>query len=108
MPDPEKIKEILDVVSEKVPGLLEKLSDILYGENQAEKYGKAVATFYNELKETGMDKEQIFELTREYMSTLNLGGMMVKWKKFGEHHEDWGKEIGKNIKDRIRRGKEEE
>ena len=30
MPDPEKIKEILDVVSEKIPGLLKELSGLLY------------------------------------------------------------------------------
>ena len=76
MPDPEKIKEILDVVSDRVPELLKKLSEVLYGEDQAKTYGKAVAIFYNELKDTGMTREQIFELTRAYMSTLNMGSMM--------------------------------
>ena len=76
MPDPEKIKEILDLVSDKIPNLLSKLSDVLYGEPQAKKFGKAVAIFYNELKDTGMTREQIFELTKAYMLTLNLGSMM--------------------------------
>ena len=89
MPDPEKIKEILNVVSEKVPGLLRELSKILYGPEEAKQYGLSVATFYKELKDSGMTDEQAFELTRQYMSTLNLGQMM---KGFGhhkhEHHED--------------------
>ena len=86
MPDPEKIKEILNVVSEKVPGLLRELSRILYGEEEAKQFGTAVATFYKELKEAGMTDEQAFELTREYMSTLNLGQMM---KGVGQHkHND--------------------
>jgi len=86
MPDPEKIKEILNVVSEKVPGLLRELSRILYGEEEAKQFGTAVATFYKELKEAGMTDEQAFELTRQYMSTLNLGQMM---KGVGQHkHND--------------------
>jgi len=85
MPDPEKIKEILNVVSEKVPGLLRELSRILYGEEEAKQFGTAVATFYKELKEAGMTDEQAFELTRQYMSTLNLGQMM---RKFGQHKNE--------------------
>jgi len=84
MPDPEKIKEILNVVSEKIPGLLKELSKILYGTEEPKQFGVAVATFYKELKDAGMTDEQAFELTRQYMSTLNLGQMM---KGFG-HRKD--------------------
>jgi len=75
-PDPEKIKEILDVVSEKVPGLLRELSDILYSPEQAKKFGVSIATFYKELKDAGMTDEEAFQLTQQYMSTLNIGKMM--------------------------------
>jgi len=86
MPDPEKIKEILDVVSEKVPGLLKQLSSLLYGADSAKKYAEAAAIFYKELKAAGMNEEQAFELTRQYLSTLNLGKMM---SNIGHHeHRD--------------------
>jgi len=85
MPDPEKIKEILDVVSEKVPGLLRELSDLLYSPKSAKQYAEAAATFYKELKQAGMTEEQAFELTTQYLSTLNLGKMMGK---FGHGHHD--------------------
>ena len=88
IPDPEKIKEILNVVSEKVPGLLRELSKILYGEEEAKQFGVAVATFYKELKDAGMTDEQAFELTRQYMSTLNLGQMMKRFGSHNEHHKD--------------------
>ncbi|KAA0002382.1 MAG: hypothetical protein FE048_03900 [Thermoplasmata archaeon] len=88
IPDPEKIKEILNVVSEKVPGLLRELSKILYGEEEAKQFGAAVATFYKELKDAGMTDEQAFELTRQYMSTLNLGQMMKRFGSHNEHHKD--------------------
>ena len=83
MPDPEKIKEILDVVSEKVPGLLRELSDLLYSPKSAKQYAESAATFYKELKAAGMNEEQAFELTSQYLSTLNLGKMM---SRFGDHH----------------------
>ena len=83
MPDPEKIKEILDIVSEKIPGLLKDLSSLLYSADSAKKYAEAAAIFYKELKAAGMTEEQANELTSQYLSTLNLGKMMGK---IGEHH----------------------
>lgn len=76
MPDPEKIKEILDVVSEKVPSLLRELSEVLYSPEQARNFGVSIATFYKELKAAGMTDEEAFDLTRQYMSTLNIGSVM--------------------------------
>lgn len=86
MPDPEKIKEILNIVSEKVPGLLKELSGVLYSPDQAKRFGIAVATFYKELKDAGMTDEQAFELTKQYMSTLNIGGMFSKFAGPGHNH----------------------
>jgi hypothetical protein len=85
MPDPEKIKEILDVVSKKIPGLLKELSNILYGPTSAKQYAAAAATFYKELKAAGMTDEQAFELTSQYLSTLNIGKMM---RGFGKQSEN--------------------
>ena len=85
MPDPEKIKEILDVVSEKIPGLLKELSGLLYSPKSAKQYAEAAAIFYKELKAAGMTDDQAYELTSQYLSTLNLGKMMGK---FGRHNHD--------------------
>lgn len=86
IPDPEKIKEILDVVSEKVPGLLKELSNILYSPESAKQYAEAAAIFYKELKNAGMSEAEAYELTSQYLSTLNLGKMM---RNVGEHrHND--------------------
>ncbi len=79
---PEDIKEILDVVSEKIPELLEKLSDILYSKENAQKYGEAVATFYKSLIDAGMEPSEAFSLTEKYMSSLTplsaIGGAFNK------------------------------
>jgi hypothetical protein len=76
--DAQEVKEILDVVSEKVPDLLNALTDVLYGAQQSGKYGQAIAGFYKAMKESGMTDEQAFELTQQYMSTLNLPGLLGK------------------------------
>jgi hypothetical protein len=85
---PEDIKEILDVVAQKVPDLLEKLSDILYSKENAVKYGDAVATFYTRLVEAGMEPDQAYALTDKYMSSLSpmsaMGDVMSKKVKNGD------------------------
>ncbi len=75
-PDANDVKEILSVVSEKVPALLNSLADVLYGKEQSVKYGQAVAGFYKTLKDSGMTDERAYELTKQYMSAMNLPGMI--------------------------------
>jgi hypothetical protein len=87
IPSPEKIREILDVVSDKVPSLLKELSSVLYSPEQAKQFGLAGATFYKELKAAGMTDDQAFELTNQYMSTMNIGHTM---KGFAHHHSSCG------------------
>jgi len=87
MPDPEKIKEILEVVAEKIPSLLKELSAVLYSPVQAKQFAESVAAFYSKLKESGMSDEQAYELTRQYMSALNLGQMVGKFAGRDHHHD---------------------
>jgi len=81
MPDPEAISKIMATISDRIPDLLTKLGDVLYSTEQARKFGAAAAVFYKELKGTGMTDAQVFELTRQYMSTLNIGGMIGEMRR---------------------------
>ncbi len=91
----EQLKEILDVVSERVPALLNSLTDVLYGKTSAEKYGLAVAGFYKTLKDSGMTDEQAFRLTEQYMSSLNLGKIIEQAVGGGKGGKRWHVEVGK-------------
>ncbi len=82
---PEDVKEILGVVSEKIPALLNSLTDSIYGKEASAKFGTAVANFYKTLKDSGMTDEQAFKLTEQYMSSLNLAGTLAK--AIGRHGE---------------------
>ncbi|HEY7588641.1 MAG TPA: hypothetical protein VIB49_07880 [Thermoplasmata archaeon] len=82
---PEDLKEIMNTISEKIPGLLHGLTDEIYGKDASAKFGAAVANFYQTLKNSGMTDEQAFKLTEQYMSSLNLGGLIAK--AFSRRHE---------------------
>ncbi|MCJ2564137.1 MAG: hypothetical protein LN417_08640 [Candidatus Thermoplasmatota archaeon] len=113
--DAGEVAEILEVVSEKIPALLNSLTDVLYGKDQAMKYAQAVAGFYKALKESGMTDDQAFALTETYMSNLNLAGMIgdamggKKKMQFKVGDEsDIGSEIEAEIKKKIKKESEHE
>lgn len=75
---PEDFREILNVFGEKIPTLLNSLTDAIYGKEASAKFGTAVANFYRTLKDSGMTDEQAFKLSEQYISSLNLAGMFSK------------------------------
>jgi hypothetical protein len=92
-----ELKEMLEVATQKIPALLNSLTDVLYGKVSAAKYGEAVANFYRTLKESGMTDEQAFRLTEQYMSSLNLAkiiGQAVGGRQ-GKGEKHWRVEVGK-------------
>ena len=85
MMDADEVKELLEAFSEKIPALLNSLTDAIYGKDASAKFGAAVADFYKTLKESGMTDEQAFRLTEQYMSSLNIGGMIAN--AVGKRHK---------------------
>lgn len=71
-----ELKEIIEVVSQTVPELLEKVNLIIGGQDGV-KTANAVASFYSTLVKEGMPGEMAFELTRSYMSSMSLGGLVA-------------------------------
>ena len=104
--DAKEIREILDVVGEKIPKLLNDLTDVLYGKEQSQKYGTAVAGFYKSLTDAGMTDAQAFQLTQQYMGTLNIGNAIASAiGNEGRHghggDDDDDEEMGNDIKKAI-------
>ncbi|USH00082.1 hypothetical protein K1720_00930 [Thermococcus argininiproducens] len=77
--DAEELEEVLSTVSEHLPKIMDSifgpikglLNDV-YDPEKAEKFGKNVANFYKELVGAGMDPDKAFELTKEYMDSMNV------------------------------------
>jgi hypothetical protein len=72
----EQMKEMFELISDKIPTLLESVTKVLYNAQEGEKFGQSVASFYKTLKAAGMSSEEAFDLTKEYMSTVSLGGLL--------------------------------
>jgi len=87
MKDVQQMREIFEILSEKVPTLLESVTKVLYNAQEGEKFGQSVAAFYKSLKSAGMSNEEAFELTKEYMSTVSLGGLLKSVVKGGNYNE---------------------
>jgi len=68
--DVEELREVLEVVTAQVPGLLKSLRDVLYSKEAAENMADAVGTFYKKLVEAGIREEQALEMARGYMINL--------------------------------------
>jgi len=60
MPSPEQLKEIMTVVTDKVPDPLERIARIITDDYQGVKMGSSVASFYSALVDKGMSQNQAF------------------------------------------------
>ena len=78
--DIDDLREVLSVVSDKVPSLLRGLRDILYSTEAAENMAGAVATFYKKLVEAGIPHDEALAMAKGYM--INLRDL-IKGKGFG-------------------------
>lgn len=104
LPDAEQLKEILGVVSTEIPKLLEAISNSMYKPENAENFGKSIATFYTQLKAAGMDDKQAYELTQKYMTNFSLGGMIGQvFQGRGP-----GEDIGEKIRKKMNKGLDED
>lgn len=66
----EEVREILEVVSDRVPALLRGIRDVLYSREAAENMAEAVATFYKKLVEAGVPPQDALEMAKGYMIDL--------------------------------------
>lgn len=66
MPSPKQLKEIMTVVTDKVPDLLERMTGIITYNYQGVKMGSSVASFYSALVDRSMSQNQAFGPPRSH------------------------------------------
>lgn len=98
--DVEEMREVFAILSEQLPKLLEAVTKVLYNAQEGEKFGASVAGFYKSLKAAGMSNTEAFELTKEYMSTISLGGLL-KMVMGNARDDGIGEAISKKIQREI-------
>jgi len=106
--DPEKLKEILSVVSTEIPKLVEAITKTMYNTENAENMAKAVAQFYKSMKDAGMAEDQAFELTQDFMSSFSIGGMIGKAIQGHSHNDGVDDLIEAKVREKIKKKFEKE
>jgi hypothetical protein len=90
--DAQEVKEILEVVSDKVPALLRDLWKVLYSKESAQSMAEAIGTLYKGLVDSGIPKDVALDMTRGYMLNLRdvmgKGGMNMTLGDLGKHAGD--------------------
>jgi len=102
--DAEEVKEILTVVSEKVPALIKGLMSSVFSADSAKDMGKAAATYYSELKAGGIPDDVAVQMTKEYIGTFSKISDFIKTasRGSGSGDEDMGS-IGREINVAVRK-----
>jgi hypothetical protein len=78
IPPTEKVQEILSLVAEKVPPLIQGLINTVFSEQAGRSVGKAAVAFYTELKSGGIPEQTALEMTRDYINSFTKLGEMLK------------------------------
>jgi hypothetical protein len=76
MPDAAELKEIMKIMTQTVPDLLGGINKAFFDPQESLNRGNSIASFYSTLVQSGVPKDQAFELTRSYMSSTSLGGLI--------------------------------
>ena len=94
--DVEELKEVLDVVSEKVPRLIREVMEALMDPGRAREFGRAVAEFYSELLKHGMPPEEAARLTEKFMDSYSIKALsrQIFGNMDTERRGDGGEEDG--------------
>ena len=74
--DIEKLKGLMETLNETVPNLISEIIGAISNTENRENLTKNTTKFYKELVNTGMEKEQAYELTREYLKGRDIGHLI--------------------------------
>lgn len=83
--DLEEMKEMLDVVGEKVPKMFREIVGSIYTKDTATQMGQAVGAYYQELIAAGMPKDVAAEMAMAYSVSLKD---MMSGKQFSMTYKD--------------------
>jgi len=80
----QEIGELLDVISERLPRLLDQLKKSLFSEEAGKELGRATGAFYKELIDCGIPSEDALDMAKKYVGSLQ--GVLDKVHSHGGGH----------------------
>ena len=82
--DAEEVAEILTALGETVPKLIRDTIGAIISEEVGRNLGRAVGSFYKELREAGIAPEEALKMAKEYMANLmKLGEFLPELLRHG-------------------------
>jgi len=75
--DAEEIAEIMTAIGETVPKLVRDIIGAVISEETGRNLGRAIGSFYKELRDAGISPEEALKMTREYMASLMKIGELL-------------------------------
>ena len=76
-PDAEEIAEIMMAIGETVPRLIRDIIGAVVSEDVGRNLGRAVGSFYKELRDAGISPEEALKMAKEYMASLMKIGELL-------------------------------
>jgi hypothetical protein len=68
--DVQKLGQILDIVADKVPALVNQLKASLFSAEAGRDLGQAVGSFYKELVASGIPEADALDMAKSYIGSL--------------------------------------
>lgn len=113
MNDIEELKGVMETLNETVPSLISGIVEAVYNAENTEQLAKNTAQFYKELVDAGMDKDQAYQLTREFMKGRDVTNLVREALSStgafsgGDFEGDVGENIKEKIKEKMKEKQEE-
>lgn len=99
----EDLKEVLSIVSDKIPQLIKGLIQSIFSEDAAAGMGRAAAAYYKELKAGGIPDDVAVRMTEDYVGMFTKISEFLRTATRGQgRHGELGDEIKELVHERIR------
>lgn len=110
MDDIKELKEVMSTLNETVPSLISGIIEAVYNTENSESLAKNTAKFYKELVDAGMDKDQAYQLTRDFMKGRDVTSLVREaLSGMGPFGGEGGSgDFGDEIKEKIKKKMEKE
>jgi len=76
--DVREMAEMLDMISDKIPKILNGMMESLYSVDRAKTIGQSVGALYKELMESGIPEDAALKMSMDYMISIKDVSKMTK------------------------------
>jgi hypothetical protein len=99
--DAEELREILGAVQETIPQLIGSLVKSIYSPDVAKNIAESVGVLYSDLKKQGIPDELALEMTRSYMSILDIKDLISEGISRGGKSGDVDVEVKRAVRRKL-------